>query len=189
MKKIYYTIICLLAAFSVVSCGYLDKTPDDDLTKDKVFTNPDWARKWLWNSYSWLPVEANFADDGAFRSPFTGGCDEMEIAFGGAYSHMINSGAWNSSNIDRVPFWYQNYCAIRTVNVFLENIDRTPNLTADELSSLKGEAYFLRAFYHFMNFRVYGPIPIVDRVIQPDEDWNLIVRKSVEESVAAMDSD
>lgn len=189
MKKIYYTIICLLAAFSVVSCGYLDKTPDDDLTKDKVFTNPDWARKWLWNSYSWLPVEANFADDGAFRSPFTGGCDEMEIAFGGAYSHMINSGAWNSSNVDRVPFWYQNYCAIRTVNVFLENIDRTPNLTADELSSLKGEAYFLRAFYHFMNFRVYGPIPIVDRVIQPDEDWNLIVRKSVEESVAAMDSD
>ena len=182
-------IIFLLASALLCGCDYLDKTPDDDLTKDEVFTNPDWARQWLWNSYSWLPVESNFADDGAYRSPFTGGCDEMEIAFGGAYSHEINSGAWNSTNVNRSPHWYQNYCAIRTLNVFLENIDRTPNLKKEDYNSLKGEAYFLRAFFHFMNFRVYGPIPIVDRVILPEEDWNLIVRKDVETCVSAMLAD
>lgn len=188
MKK-YSKLIYVLATALLFGCDYLDKTPDDDLTKDEVFTNPDWARQWLWNSYSWLPIEANFADDGAYRSPFTGGCDEMEIAFGGAYSHEINSGAWNATNVNRSPHWYQNYCAIRTLNVFLENIDRTPNLKEEDYKSLVGEAYFLRAFYHFMNFRVYGPIPIVDRVIKPDEDWSLIVRKDIDFCVNAMVQD
>ena len=37
-----------LAAVLLVSCeDYLDKTPDDDMTIDEVFTNPDWTRAWL----------------------------------------------------------------------------------------------------------------------------------------------
>ena len=71
MKRISWLFSCVFAAVVATSCGdYLDKTPDDDMTIDEVFTNPDWARAWLYNCYSWLPNEANFADDGAFRSPF-----------------------------------------------------------------------------------------------------------------------
>ena len=182
MKK-YIGLFLLLSI--LVSCeDYLNKAPDDDMTKDEVFTNPEWTRAWMANVYSWLPNEANFADDGgSFRSPFTGGCDEMEIAFGGSYAHLINSGAWNGTNITRVPIWAETYCALRTVNVFLENIDRVPNLPEDEKNSLIGEAYFLRAFFHFLSFRAYGPIPIVKHVVGTGEDWNAIVRQDVDTCV------
>lgn len=179
-----------LAAVLLVSCeDYLDKTPDDDMTIDEVFTNPDWTRAWLYNCYSWLPNEANFADDGAFRSPFTGGCDEMEIAFGASYSHLINAGSWNATNISRVPVWEQSYCALRAVNIFLANIDRVPNLSESDYDSMLGEAYFLRAFFHFLVFRAYGPIPIVKNVVSGSDDWSEMVRKPVDECVSEIVDD
>lgn len=190
MKKIIRLIPFIIALATLFSCeDYLEKTPDDDMTKDKVFTNPDWARAWLYNCYSWLPNEANFADDGAFRSPFTGGCDEMEIAFGASYSHLINAGSWNATNITRVPVWSETYCALRSINTLIANINIVPNLSDTERNSLRGEALFLRAFMHFLAFRVYGPIPIVDWVIATDEDWSAIVRKDVDACVAAMSAD
>lgn len=182
MKR--YFIAIVFAAVAVSACeDYLEKTPDDDMTIDEVFTNPDWTRAWLSNSYSWLPNEANFADDGAFRSPFTGGCDEMEIAFGASYAHLINAGSWNATNINRVPVWKESYCALRTINIFLENIDRVPNMSDGERSSLKGEAHFLRAFFHFLALRAYGPIPVVKRVITPSDDFLGIVRRPMDECV------
>ena len=168
---------------------YLEKAPDDDMTKDEVFTNPEWARSWLWNCYSWLPSEANFADDGAWRSPFTGGCDEMEIAFGASYAHLINAGSWNATNITRVPVWAETYCSLRTINTFIENINRVPNMEQTEKDELTGEAYFLRAFMHFLSLRCYGPIPIIDYVVATDDDWSAIVRKPFDECVTAIVND
>jgi SusD family. len=191
MKRLYQIVLFTVCLAAFASCSdFLDKTPDDDMTKDEVFTNPDWARSWLSNCYSWVHNESNFADDGgAFCSPFTGGCDEMEIAFGGAFSHMINSGSWNATNIYRVPIWSETYCGLRCVNTFLENIGKVPNLTQDDYNSLRGEALFLRAFFHFQAFRAYGPIPVVQRRVGTDEDWTAIVRENVDVVSAAIAGD
>lgn len=185
MKRYIYVLIAAVAVLYLTSScdDYLEKTPDDDMTIEEVFSNPDWTRAWLANSYSWLPNEANFADDGAFRSPFTGGCDEMEIAFGASYAHLINAGSWNATNIGRVPVWNETYCAVRTVNVFLENIDNVPKLPEDERKTMKGEAYFLRAFFHFLSFRTHGPIPIVQNVVGTNDDFLAITRLSVDDCV------
>lgn len=185
MKRYIYMLMAAAAVlFGASSCeDYLEKTPDDDMTMEEVFSNPDWTRAWLANAYSWLPNEANFADDGAFRSPFTGGCDEMEIAFGASYAHLINAGSWNATNIGRVPVWNETYCALRTVNVFLENIDRVPKLPENEYKSMKGEAYFLRAFFHFLAFRTHGPIPIVQKVVGTNDDFLSITRLPVDDCV------
>lgn len=176
--KFLALLLAILPALSACT-DYLDKTPDEDMTIKQVFTNPDWTRAYLSNIYSWLPNEANFADDGAFRSPFTGGCDEMEIAYGGAFSHMINAGSWNSSNIDRIPVWREAYAAIRCTNIFLENIDGA-NATSDQIKTWKGEAYFLRAYFHFQVMRAYGPAILVDRVIAPDEIASDLVRSNID---------
>ena len=135
--KLKKLLLALGGACLLASCDYLDKTPDEDMTIPDVFTNPDWTRAFLSNIYSWLPNEANFADDGGFRSPFTGGCDEMEIAYGGAYSHMINAGSWNSDNVSRIPIWKEGYAAIRSINIFLSYIDRA-NATAEQIRNWKG---------------------------------------------------
>lgn len=77
MKIKFLALLLPILSLAAACTDYLDKTPDEDMTIKQVFTNPDWTRSYLSNIYSWLPNEANFADDGAFRSPFTGGCDEM----------------------------------------------------------------------------------------------------------------
>ena len=103
----------------------------------------------------------------------------MEIAFGGAFSHMINAGSWNSSNIDRIPVWREAYAAIRCANIFLAHIDRA-NATPDQIKVWKGEAYFLRAYFHFQVMRAYGPAILVDRVIAPDEIASDLVRSTID---------
>lgn len=181
IKHIPFLFSLLVA---LCSCGdYLDKTPDEDMTLREIFDNPDWTRSYLSNIYSWLPNEANFADDGGFRNPFTGGCDEMEIAFGGAYSHMINAGAWNSSNIDRIPVWRESYSAIRCINIFLEYVE-SAKASAEQIRTWRGEALFLRAYFHFQIMRAYGPAILVDRVVAPDEITADLVRSDIESTAA-----
>lgn len=178
--KTKYLILSVCALFCLGACSdYLDKTPDEDMTLPQIFTNPDWTQSYLSNIYSWLPSEANYADDGGWRSPFTGGSDEMEIAFGGAYAHLINAGSWNSSNIDRVPVWKESYAAIRSLNNFLYYIDGA-NATPTQIKHWKGEAYFLRAFFHFLVMRAYGPIPLMEHVVASDEDVSWIVRQPID---------
>ena len=99
-----YKILALLAVvLCFTSCeDFLDKQPEENLTLDAVFANRLYTRDFLTHTYSWIPTESNMVDDGgAWRSPFTGGSDEMEIAFGGAYSHQINNGGWNPTDIHR----------------------------------------------------------------------------------------
>ncbi len=178
-KRILFFTLMIVA---MVSCDYLDKTPDEDLTLEDVFSREEWTRGYMANIYSWLPHENHFADDGGFRQPFIGSCDEMEIAFGGSYSHLINAGTWNSNNIHRVPIWQEAWCSIRTCNIFLENIDTSP-FPAENIKVYKGEIYFLRAFYHFLALRAYGPIPNIDYTVEVDDDISSIVRKPFDKCV------
>ena len=178
MKCICKYLLVFALGTSLASCSdFLDMTPDEVLTLDDVFNNRIYTRNFLTHIYSWTPTEANMADSGgAWRNPYTGGCDEMEIAFGGAYSHQINNGGWNPSNIKDTQVWPESYMAIRKVNQFLENVDRCP--TSDtEKNHWKGEAYFLRAWFHFLAFRAYGPIPLLDHSLDPSEDM-LSIRRS-----------
>ena len=163
---------------AIAGCSkFLDMAPDENLTLDDVFANRVYTRDFLTHIYSWIPTEANMADDGgAWRNPFTAGCDEMEIAFGGAYAHQINNGGWNPTDVGRVQVWSESYMALRKVNMFISRVDECPTSETD-IRHWKGEAHFLRAYFHFLAFRAYGPIPLVDHAFDPSEDM-MAVRRS-----------
>jgi hypothetical protein len=58
--------------------------------------------------------------------------------------------------------------AIRDCNVFIENISdesKVPDLDIDTRNRWIAEAQFLKAYYHFVLFRAYGPIPVIDKNI------------------------
>jgi hypothetical protein len=188
MKK--YILILLVFTTLIVSCSdFLDKAPDEDMTVEDVFSSTIWTRNFLAHIYSWIPTEANFADDGGlWRSPFVGASDEMEIAYGGAFAHEINSGAWNSTNITRVPIWNETYQALRRLNLFLENVDNVPT-TADQINTWKGEGYYLRAYFHFLSFRTVGPIILLDHTVNTGDDLLSYTRRPIEECVDFMVED
>jgi hypothetical protein len=184
MKRLIYIIsAAALVCITSVSCEkYLDQAPDENLSIADVFSNRIYTRDFLTHTYSWTPTEANMADDGgAWRNPYTAGCDELECAYGGAYGHQINNGGWSPNDISRTQVWPESYMALRKVNMFLSNVDNCKEATADEIRHWKGEAYFLRAWFTFLVFRAYGPVPIVDHALDPNEDMMAIKRSPADE--------
>lgn len=184
--------ILALAAIVLASAScekFLDQAPDENLTIKDVFSNRIYTRDFLTHTYSWTPTEANMADDGgAWRNPYTAGCDEMECAYGGAYGHQINNGGWNPTDISRTKVWAESYMALRKVNMFLENVDNCP-AADDEKRRWKGEAYFLRAWFHFLAFRAYGAIPLTDHAFDPGEDMMSVRRSPADEVVKFIAAD
>ena len=186
--KSVFPILCVLALFSCED--WLDKQPTGDMTLDDVFADRIYTQRFLSNIYSRLPVESDFADiyQGIWfcGNPFVGGCDEMEIAFGGAYSHEINQGSWNSTNV--LPIWTESYNAIRECNIFLERVNDVPT-TQEEKNEWSGEAYFLRAFYHFMLMRTHGPIIILDHTVKTDADFKTYKRSPIQKVASFIATD
>lgn len=183
MKRLY--IILLLAAFLPISCGdFLDVVPDNVATIDNAFTNRYNAEKFLFTCYSYIPNPTNISTNPAF--------------FGGYEMWMVNDyetyryvqGAANqyayfmardgqSANSPYINMWeglrggVDLWTAIRDCNIFLENINLPYDLDELDRDRWIAEVKFLKAYYHFYLFRLYGPIPIVDK--------NLPVSAGVEE--------
>lgn len=189
-RTIIYILILAVASAAMSSCQkFLDMSPDEVLTIPDVFANRNYTKDFLTHTYSWTPTEANMADDGgAWRNPYTAGSDEMECAFGGAYAHQINNGGWNPTDIKRTQVWPESYMALRKVNMFLENVDACPT-EALEINNWKGEAYFLRAWFHFLVFRAYGPVPYLDHTLDPADDMLGIRRDPADEVVRKIVAD
>lgn len=191
MKSKIIPILIATLLLITPSCkkDYLNKTPDEDLTVDKVFTNPAFAEQYLANVYWHLPKEIAMVDNPGANNPpnnpFTASSDEMELSYENNFAQVMNTGNWNPTTYTQ-DIWSQCYIAIRKANIFLENIDKlVPSelATAERISHWKGEALFLRAFYHFFLIRVYGPSPIVDKTVPLDNDFLATRRQPIDKCV------
>lgn len=166
MKKIKYNITALLILLTAFSCNnYLDVVPDNVATIDDAFVDRASAEKFLATCYSYMPV---FGDP--WINSGIGSGDEVwfnEERVGSDFnSALIARGLQNATN-PHLNFWDglqrgQNmYIGIRDCNIFLEEIDKPVDLTAEEKTRWIAEVKFLKAYYHFWLFKSYGPIPII----------------------------
>ncbi|WP_353129211.1 RagB/SusD family nutrient uptake outer membrane protein [Parapedobacter pyrenivorans] len=167
-KKINSPIRGILLAVVIISMGacnsYLDVVPDNVATIDNAFALRTQAKKYLYTCYSYLPKNGNMGDD-----PTIAGGDEVwSIDSRGAYFNI-------AKGFQKVvgPYgdrWDQYYRAIRDCNIFLENIDRVPDMQEFERRQWISEVKFLKAYYHFYLVRMYGAIPIVHENLPVDAD-------------------
>ncbi len=143
---------------------YLDVVPDSIATIESAFTLRTSAERYLFSCFSYLPGNASFNDNPAFNSG-----DEVwymdPIRDVDATYHNIARGLQNADN-PLGNFWAGStrgsalFQAIRKCNTFLENVDKVPDLNEYERERWKAEVIFLKAYYHFYLFRMYGPIPL-----------------------------
>lgn len=182
--KIYKLIgaLMLSLSLSLQSCldNYLDIVPDNIATIDNAFTMRVTAERFLFTCYSYLPTEASFTDGISVMT-----ADELWAIYneGNVDSYdgralRIARGLQNT-NTPFLNYWdgaeggKPLFRAIRECNIFLENVDKVPDLDEVERQYWTGEGKFLKAFYHFLLVRMYGPVPITD--------VNLPISSSVEE--------
>lgn len=180
MKRIYKYFLALAFVSASVSCkDYLDVTPENVGTIDYAFRNRNEAENYLFSCYATLQqlqypqYNAGFATSGEVIFPEkmrVTGLDPvgLRLMYGTQKTDDPYLNFWEGRNGGQTMFQ-----AIRRCNTMLENIDKPIDLTETEKVRWIAESKFLKAYYHFYLFRLYGPVPIVD--------VNLPINSSIEE--------
>lgn len=181
-KTIVYSISSLaLIALLLTSCedmfgSFLDKQPSNELTGQQTFSNWSTTTEFHFDTY-------NFLRHGACRI----GDSWMDTATDLAetsYSHAGTRVSFNIGNYyagaaasELSDTWEHYYRAIRKCDMLLETIDIVPKAAdlsdekyeTDKLN-YKSESRFLRAWFYWELFLRYGPLPITNRVLDPNGD-------------------
>ena len=200
MKKIFNNILVLgiCAAFFSTSCvekfavgdAFLEKAPGVDVNIDTVFTSAEYTRNFLWSAYGQIyctytsgnmmngaPIDA-LSDSyhcfctwgGPIQSYYPGALtedaqDTDNSNYQGKFSYSTKN---PSSTADgRVSI----YETVRKCWQIIENIDRVPDMSEDEKSRLRGEAYTIMASRYFDAFRNFGGLCLAKKAYAVGENF------------------
>lgn len=166
--NIYIISILVLCAFSACS-DYLDRDSDTDtsLNYEDIFKDKHAAPGFINNAYNYLPVGFYRTGDALFASA----TDEAKHSEGGSLIQLFNNNAISTStNPDDV--WSSMYSGIRICNIFMKELNPDNGLIAKynsiaqkDRDNYKGQALFLRAFFHFELLKRYQNIFCVNEVL------------------------
>ena len=186
-------IICVISLIvSMIGCDlWLDVVPDNLPTVDDAFGNRATTEKFLFSCYSYLPdpthpwyYPAYFTSSDEFDSGDDPFIQQPAPACG------IARGEQNT-NDPLLNYWSGGrggtnlFQAIRTCNIFLENINIPTDIQERERKRWIAEVKFLKAYYHFFLVKLYGPIPITreNLPISATPDEVMVFRDPVDECI------
>lgn len=162
MKNIFYVILFLISTLCFSGCtDYInvDKYFYDQVSLDSAFSKRVYVDGWLSSAFGVMDRI------GEYREPFRWASDDlyhpdMKDYEEGNYSANNQLGDDTESRKGESRLW-KYYEGIRKASTFIENVDHCPELTMDEISDMKGQARFLRAYCYWALIRVYGPVPLI----------------------------
>ncbi|MES2376066.1 MAG: RagB/SusD family nutrient uptake outer membrane protein [Bacteroidota bacterium] len=183
----YKKIVMLVCFTALCSCKkYLNVVPDNIATIETAFSLRTTAEKYLFTCYSYMPLQGDQYANPAFQA----GDELWHYAPDARVPILIARGNQNivdpySNYWDGAQGGKQLYNGIRDCNIFLDNIGKVKEMTVEEKARWTAEVKFLKAYYHFWLFRMYGPIPLikVNQPISASVDAVQIYRSSVDECV------
>lgn len=185
--------ICLLIGVSSCKKDFLeyDSTVDGTVSEEQVFASNEHARNFLNNVYRGLIANST----GDFRYVLDGevglstGSDEAVSALPGASINIFNNGNWSPTLLFDDVYSLQ-YSNLRSVNIFLKNAPTSAIIDDSQQSkqSLIGEAYFLRAMFHFELLKRYGGVIIATKPFELSDNLNL-PKNTFDEVVAQIVAD
>lgn len=160
MKKLIYIVVAAVMLPIMNACDFLDVVPDNVATIEHVFRDRNSAESYLYTCYSFMPAHNNsqsnpgnmLSDEFAIDKTLSGVNRQITETGNNTSSPMFN--VWDGGK----SLW----AGIRTCNVLIEQLPNIPDISIEEAARWKAEASFLKAYYHWYLFSLYGPIPIVD---------------------------
>jgi len=192
-NTLLYSILAAGTIFFASSCSdFLDPDASNNATTDEVYS--DWT----------LAVNAhvdtyNFLRHGACRinnSWLDAATDLAETSYAtGGVRRTFNVGNYYGADgaAELTTTWEHFYRGIRKCNqtiTKLPDVPKAADITAERYEILKAryvaEAHILRAYFYWELFLRYGPVPIVEDVLDPNDVETLLSytgRPSVKEYV------
>lgn len=157
MKKIYLLIIA--AGLGISSCSdFLDREPITDPSSSTFLSTQSQVENYINGLYTQLPSLAKFG------MGVRGEEKNSDNILSEKYDTRLNGEA---TLFDGALDWENGFKYLRNVNYFFSNyrVDEETIGLSDDLKSLKGEAYFLRAYWHFYLLKKFGSIPYMDKLM------------------------
>ena len=173
--KIFLTSVALYLASS---CSYLDVIPDNIATIEMAFNTRTNAERYLATCYHMMPEVLN----PFYNAALTAGDDIWwysrqnmwfdatriwEMARGNQNTYQVLFNYWDEFGMFR---------GVRDCNIFLDNIDRVPDMPFSEKDRWRAEVRTLKALYLFWVFQHYGPIPLQKVNIDISADLDMMNR-------------
>lgn len=214
LNNILFLTVC--SAFLLSACvdrlaigdPFLEKAPGVDVNIDSVFNNAEYTRNFLWSAYGQIyctytsgnmmngaPIDV-LSDSyhcyvswgGPIQSYYPGSLtenaqDTEDGNLQGKFSYSTKFGGLNSDAGGRVSI----YETVRKCWQLLENIDRVPDMSEDEKSRLRGEAYTIMASRYFDAFRNFGGLCLARKAYGVGENFTT-GRATAKETVEFIDS-
>lgn len=169
MKQLHFLLLIVTASLLGSCQEYLNIVPDNVATINDAFANKTEAEKYLFTCYSFVPQAGHPETNPGFNAgdefwiywPIESedywSLDPYNIAHGLQNKVAPEMDYWDG--FDRPSLWE----GIRDCNIFLENIDKVTDLEPYQKKRWIAEVTFLKAYFHWYLFRMYGPIPIMDK--------------------------
>lgn len=170
----------------IISCtDYLDVSPEAGLSEEEVFGKyvnmksffdvvyggkdgrniqtayPLW---WMmWDQKTGLNATTDIADNG-------------RLFWGQPVKRGVMQGSISQITYDGVrrPVFDAMFKSIRVANLTLQNLDKVEDApTPEDIEDIRGQAYFVRAYCHFILACYWGPMPHITHAIGAYDDWDL----------------
>ena len=185
-----YILKCLsfvsVLGITMIACNdeVLDTQPLDKVSGDAVWTDAALAESFVTSVYNGL------RDGILSQMNFDCQTDNALYSFG---KQDVNEANVSPSNVGTIPVmteWPAMYSRIRAANIALANL-ATPKFdnSTGVADRMKGEMYFMRAYFHNQLLRYHGGIPIIKTPYGLDAPDFSITRNTYEECVNAIVSD
>lgn len=192
-NSIIKILFVFFIAISTIGCNdYLDVVPNNVPRIEHAFSNRETSERFLFSCYSFLPHVTHPYNYPAYFNSH----DEFDVsqhfmnAFQTTPAGIISFGGQNSNN-PLQNYWSGGaggtnlFQAIRQCNIFLEEIDKPRDIEKSERERWIAEVTFLKAYYHYFLFQLYGPIPLIKENIPlsapPEDTW--LFREPVDDCV------
>ncbi|MET7254495.1 RagB/SusD family nutrient uptake outer membrane protein [Dyadobacter fermentans] len=188
MKLTYkFLLVAALMTGGLSSCDtdFLDVTPPTEIAGDAVWGDGALSESFVTGIYAGL-------QQGGFSEQMLASLtDEAVFTHTGRNINTVNEGSLSPSNlgwVDATYGWSQMYQYIRASNLAISRL-ATATFTDETLKArLKGEAYFMRAYYYQQLVRYYGGVPLIKKVYALNEDYS-VPRNTYDECVKQIVSD
>ncbi|PKQ68476.1 RagB/SusD family nutrient uptake outer membrane protein [Labilibaculum manganireducens] len=185
MKRYIIYVLVLFTSLCIISCDdeILDVDPVDTFTDAAVWNDLALAESYLNTSYTKIKAEAEKGSRFASLSEeifqmHTYGTENVRQGY---LSSDNSSFGWED---DMWNPWDYFYGAIKDVNLFLENIKEVPTPSSgDDIwkNDLIGQGHFLRAYFYFQLYSLYGRVPLISQVYPLDTKEFTETRASLED--------
>jgi len=191
MKRNLLYLVIILSLIQYSCENYLDTYPGDKYDDATIWKNTDLIDSYVYGIYGGIPYPHTWLTNASLVD------ESVPIQNDGIMDRVLQSSMTAEEPGPFVPnwaacmdgwWWDYVYSNIRACNLFFNKIEIADNTKAEYKEQLKGEVHCLRGYMYFLLMAQYGGVPLIDRVYNIGEDYN-IPRNTFEETVNFIISD